>query len=103
MVTGIDVAVMFQGQCGATFLGKNAETGTQSHPVSKGHIEELDKNASHVVADPFLKDLDKEIPVFSGFHAPRRHGSGGGPFPRLRRQSQTLFVSRVHIVRHPLD
>ena len=74
MVAGLDVTVMFQGQCGATFLGENAETGAQPHPVSKGHIEELDENASQVVADPFLKGLDKEIPVFSGFHAPGRHG-----------------------------
>jgi len=81
MVARIDVAVMFQGQRSATFLGENAKTGTQPHPVSKGHIEELHKNASHVVANPFLKDLDEEIPVFCGFHAHDVTGLTADPSP----------------------
>jgi hypothetical protein len=39
VVAGIDVTVVFERQRRTAFFGKDAEAGTQTHPVPKGYVE----------------------------------------------------------------
>ncbi len=72
VVAGIEIAVVFDGECGAAFFGEDAEGGTEAEPVSEGDVEELDEGFADVVADPVVEDDGEESAVVL------REDAGGG-------------------------
>ena len=71
VITGVQVAVMFQHQAQAAGLLKDAHIGRQTVPAGQGGIEGLHEHPAHIPPDPLIENLHQEMPKGGGLHRAR--------------------------------
>ena len=86
VVTGIEVAIVFQRRCVATSLCHAADTGLLVHPAGQCGVKELDKDFSHVLPHPLVEDAAGEMGVLG--RGDRERGHRGGPVGRTDGQAR---------------
>src|SRR5271155_1033196 len=70
MITGVQVAVVFQSQSSTACLRENANRSGNADPIGQGGVKMLDINLANVGFHPFIKYGDEELPIRPCFHRP---------------------------------
>lgn len=85
MVAVVDIAVVLHYQPVTARLAKSAESGRQAAPLGESDVEQLDKDASHIIFHPFIVNAANELSPLSGTNRvgrwDRTFGSRGGNVP----------------------
>ena len=63
MVAGVKVAVVFHGEPRPAGLGKYAERSRAAHPQADLILEELNEDATDILAVPAVEDVAEELAV----------------------------------------